>query len=160
MWVRPIFTSCAASCSITFMHIYMKSSKSQDVGLVSDASISLSEFLHLSMNGKTSLWSSPTGHNLLFIEQQNLPHSVLLGLIFPCNIFITTSFSGWGSLSVFIKSQKSDNLHQNNHSQWSIPNLVINNNILSQWPACELFFHFLLQPHKDYSVHWISPTNW
>ena len=48
---------------------------------------------------------SPTGHNVSFTECQNLSHSVLLGFIFPWNIFITTQYSGWGFSCVFINPQ-------------------------------------------------------
>ena len=52
-----------------------------------------------------------TGNNLPFTKRQNLPYIFLLELIFLWNIVITTQCSGWGYSSVFIKSQKSDNLH-------------------------------------------------
>ena len=53
----------------------------------------------------------PTGHNTSLKERQNPPYSVLLGLIFTYNSFLTTQYSGWGSSSVFIDPQKSDNSH-------------------------------------------------
>ena len=33
---------------------------------------------------------APTGHNISFAERKNPPYGVLLGLIFPWNIVITT----------------------------------------------------------------------
>ena len=51
----------------------------------------------------------PTGYNLPFAEQQNLPYVLPLLFIVPWNIFIATQCSGWGSSYVFIKYQKYDN---------------------------------------------------
>ena len=59
---------------------------------------------------------APTGHNLSFTEWHNLPYSVPLGFISPCNIVITTQCNGWGSSSVFVKPPKSDNSHRKNDS--------------------------------------------
>ena len=84
---------------------------------------------------KRHMYISPTGHNLSFTERQNLPYSFLLGFILPWNIVTTTQYSGWGSSYVFLKSQNSDNSHQNNDSPQSIPHLVIKKHILSQIPA-------------------------
>ena len=39
----------------------------------------------------------PIGHNFSFSERENLPYSVLLELISPYTIVITTQCSGWGS---------------------------------------------------------------
>ena len=58
MWVLPILISCETSCSSTILPLSIKSSRAPYVALGPDASISFSEFLNCSMNGKTSLWSS------------------------------------------------------------------------------------------------------
>ena len=86
----------------------------------------------IDMNYLRKIWMNiaPKGHNISFLEWQNLPYSFLLGFVFPWNIIITTPFIGWGYSYVFIKSQKSDNSHQNNDSPQSILNLFIKNHIL------------------------------
>ena len=80
---------------------------------------------------------SPTGHNFSFAERQKFPYSVLFGFIPPWNIVITTQCSEWGSSYIFIKSQKSNNLHRNNDFPRSILHSVIKKHILSQRPASE-----------------------
>ena len=90
------------------------------------------ESIHTTYLRKRYMNIAPTGHNLPFTELHKLPYSVLLGLIFPWNIVITTQCSGLVSSYVFIQPQKSDNSHQNNDSPQSIPHLTINNRILSQ----------------------------
>ena len=102
----------------------------------------------------------PTGHYLSFTGKQNLPYSVLVGFISPRNIVITTQCSGSGSSSVFIKSQKSNNSHQNNDSPRSIPHLFVRKHIISQIPDNEYFLHLLFCSHKYCLIRWISPTNW
>ena len=55
---------------------------------------------------------APTRHNISFTEWKNLPYNVLLGFTPHWNIVITTQCTGWGSSSVLISPQKSDNSHQ------------------------------------------------
>ena len=92
-----------------------------------------------------------TGHNNSFTEHQNLSYGVLLGFISPWNIVITTLCIGWGSSSVFIKPQKSNNFYQNNDSPQSIMYLVIT--------SSEYSLHLLLRSQKASLIRWISPTN-
>ena len=65
---------------------------------------------------KKNMNIAPTENNISLTERQNLQYSVLLGFIFSWDIVITKKCSEWGSSYVFIKSQNSDNLHQNNDS--------------------------------------------
>ena len=104
---------------------------SDDTEQVHNESIDMTYLRKICMN------ISPTGHNISFLEQKNLLYSVMLGFIPPWNIVITTKCSGCGSSSVFIKTQKSDDSHQNNDSPQSIPHLVIKKHILSRRPASE-----------------------
>ena len=117
------------------------------------------EYIDMTYLRKRYINITPTGNNPSFTERQNLPYSVLLGLIFPWNIFITTQCSGWGSSYVFIKYQKYDNSHQNNYLPLSILHLVIKKHILSQIPASEHFVYVFLQSQKDSLILWISPIN-
>ena len=74
------------------------------------------EYIDMNYSRKIYMNTAPTVHNISFTERQNFSYSVLLGLIPPWNIAGTTQCSGSSSSSVFIKSQKSDNLHRNNDS--------------------------------------------
>ena len=102
---------------------------------------------------------APTGNNISFTEKQNFSYGVLLGLITPGNIVITTQCSGWVYSSVFIKYQKSDKSHRDNDLPLSILHLVIKKHIPSRRPAVEYFFIVCCNPTKLLlSIVYLQPT--
>ena len=117
------------------------------------------EFIDMNYLRKIFMNVAPIRHHFLFSEWQNLPYSVLLGFIFPWNIFITTQCSGWGSSSVFVKSPKSDHSHQNNDLPQSILYLFIKKHILSHRPASAKNFTSYCGPTKASLIPLISLIN-